>query len=144
MLQGKLPFAGVEWAGSNEDLTDDEKQTSDFNLLAQDETTTKSQSGEQGSTNVLTTTESKTITLDKPLATTDSNIFNSDDSTASFDVVSGHNMNREELMKALFEDNSAGDNIKQVTEQNNAQNSNSSNNHYNPDDWVDIPNDELM
>ena len=143
MLQGKLPFAGVEWAGSNEDLTDDDKQTSDSNLLAQEGTITKPQSGEEG-TNVLTTTGSKMITFDKPLATTDSNIFNSDDSTASFDVVSGHNMNREELMKALFEDNTTGDNTKQITGQNNAQTSNSSDSHYNPDDWVDIPNDELM
>ena len=142
MLQGKLPFAGVEWAGSNEDLTDEEKQTSDSNLLAQDETITKPQSGEEGA-NTLTTKESNTTTFDKPLATTDSNIFNNDNSS-SFDVIAGNNMNREELMKALFEDNTPNDSTKQVAGQNSTQKSIFSDSHYDPDDWVDIPNDELM
>ena len=67
----------------------------------------------------------------------------SEDASTSFDVISD-NMNREELMKAVFEDNTGDDSTKQVTGQNNQQESIFSDSHYNPDDWVDIPNDELI
>lgn len=144
LLQGKLPFAGVEWLGSGEDLTDDEKQTSDSNLLVQDETFSKAPSGED-----TTTSENDAIASDdKPLTPIDNKVTDnkptssSDDSSTSFEVVSSH-MNREELMKAVFEDNSGSDNTKQaglISTQNNIF----SDSHYDPDDWVDIPNDDLI
>lgn len=88
------------------------------------------------------TTESNALTFDeKP---SDNKVVNSDDSTASFDVVSGHSTNREELMKALFEDNTSSNNTKQVTGQNSTQKNIFSDSQFDPDEWVDIPNDELM
>ena len=47
-------------------------------------------------------------------------------------------------MKALFEDNTPNNSTKQVAGKNSKQKSIFSDSHYDPDDWVDIPNDELM
>lgn len=138
LLQGKLPFAGVEWLDNSEDVTDEDKQTNDSNLLTQDKTFAKPLSGEEDTI----TTESSALTFDeKP---SDNKVVNSDDSTTSFDVVSGHSTNREELMKALFEDNTSSNNTKQVTGQNSTQKNIFSDSQFDPDEWVDIPNDELM
>ena len=135
----------MEWAGSNEDLTDQDKPASDSNLLAQDEAFVKPLSGEEAVTS--TTTENDRV--DKPLTSIDSKPLNkttlssSDDSTASFDVVPGHSMNREELMKAVFEDDNSN-NTKQVTGQNSTQENIFADSPFNPDDWVEIPNDDLI
>lgn len=133
----------MEWAGSSEDLTDQDNPTSDSNLLAQD-TFVKPEE-----TVTLTTTENNAVALDdKPLTSTDDKALNkstlsgSDDST--IDVVAGHSMNREELMRAVFEDDTSN-NTKQVTGQNNnAQENIFGDSHFNPDDWVEILNDELI
>ena len=128
----------MEWLDNSEDVTDEDKQTNDSNLLTQDKTFAKPLSGEEDTI----TTESNALTFDeKP---SDNKVVNSDDSTASFDVVSGHSTNREELMKALFEDNTSSNNAKQVTGQNSTQKNIFSDSQFDPDEWVDIPNDELM
>lgn len=150
LLQGKLPFAGVEWVEeSSEDVTDDSKQTNDSNLLVQDETFAKPLSGEGAIT--LATTESD-ASGNKSLTSNDNTVVNksstmsgSDDSTVSFDAaVAGHNMNREELMKAVFEDNTADHSTKQSTGLNTTKENIFGDSHYNPDEWVDVPNDDLI
>ena len=136
----------MDWAGSNEDLTDQDKPSSDSNLLAQDETFVKPEE-----TVTSTMTENSTVALDnKPLTSTDGKELNkpvlsgSDDSTNSFDVVPGHTMNREELMKAVFEDDTSN-NTKQITGQNNSTQENIfGDSHFDPDDWVDILSDEVI
>lgn len=68
----------------------------------------------------------------------DSSSVLSDEDEAIFGTNPLSNAKREELLKAVFEnDNSTTHGHTQDT--NTATNS-----HYNPDDWVDIPNDDLI
>ena len=146
-MQGKLPFAGVEWVDS-EDVTDDDKPTSDSNL--QDETISKPISEKETITSATVEKDSIALSDDKPSALTDSKelgkptFSGSDDSNASFDIGAGHNMNREELMRAVFEDNTSSSSTNHVTGQVSTQENIFGDSPYNPDDWVNIPNDELI
>jgi len=67
-----------------------------------------------------------------PLSDEDATIFGTDPLSCT---------KREELLKAVFEDNNitTGSQV-----QDTVQGDTCTNSHYNPDDWVDIPNDELI
>ena len=70
----------------------------------------------------------------------------SDEDAAIFGTDPLSSTKREELLKAVFEDNNitTHSQVQDTAQGDTAQGDTCTNNHYNPDDWVDIPNDELI
>jgi len=135
LLQGKLPFAGSDWAPSQpEDETDEGKQTEEQQQQTSSEPLTQDE--------VLTREDIDTTSDKSPPANTEEHAENfSPLSDEIFGTDPLSSTKREELLKAVFEDNNitTGSQV-----QDTRQGDTFTNSHYNPDDWVDIPNDELI
>ena len=143
MLQGKLPFAGSDWAptqpvdttdeGKETDTSQEQQQQTSSGTLTQDEVSTRED------TDTTDTTNDKSVAANTEESVENSAI--SDEDTAIFGADQPSSTKREELLKAVFEDNNitTGSQVQDTRQGDTVTNS-----HYDPDDWVNVPNDELI